>query len=113
MNTLSSPLWVAIPLVVIVLAVAILYVVLVRVLGKKAEPVKNIESTMAMSTVETPAKTTSLQLTLFLVMATTLILGIWVRFIGVGWFLLFFFLRNKIFTRPLRSPSGDSFHANS
>ncbi len=83
METLSSPIWVAIPLVVIILAVVSLFAILVRGLGKKVEPIND------MSTVETPAKTTSLQLTLYLVMAVTIILAILIRIMSPGWFLVF------------------------
>ena len=71
------------------LGVAILSVVLVRVVGTRVEPVNDIEATISMNTVETPAKTILLQRTLFIVMAVTIILGIWIRLIGVGWFLVF------------------------
>lgn len=73
-----------------VLVFAILSGVLVRVAGKRVEPVNDKEATTSRNTVETSRKTILLQLTLFLVMATTLILGIWIRLMGVGWYLVFY-----------------------
>jgi hypothetical protein len=73
-----------------VLGFAILSGVLIRVAGKRVEPVNYKEATTSMNTVESPAKISSLQITLYLVMAATLILAIWIRLMGAGWFLVIF-----------------------
>ncbi len=43
-----------------------------------------------MDTVDTPAKPIRLQLSLFLILVITLVLSIWVRLMGAGWYLIFF-----------------------
>ncbi len=73
-----------------VLGVAILSLVLVRVVAKRIEPVNHEKAATSMNVFESPTKISPLELTLYLVMAVTLLLGIWIRLMGVGWYLVFF-----------------------
>jgi hypothetical protein len=56
--------------------------------GERDGRVDDIEATMSMNSAESRQMSILLQLTLFLIMTVTLILAIWVRLTGAGWFII-------------------------
>jgi hypothetical protein len=57
-------------------------------MGNRDETDNTMQSTVSQHYVESPPKSTLLQPALLLIMAATLILGIWVRLTGIGWNIL-------------------------
>lgn len=80
------------PILGVVILLAALVLILARVASKRVKSVSDVKEILVVSIRKIFTKAFLLQLIMFLVMTGIITLGIWVRIMNVGWFLVFSFI---------------------